>query len=119
MHSMKILFVAALLLYSLVIWSHQVKKNLRVWMVWLFGIGLAADAGGTVFLCMAAASKWTFTLHTLSGAVSLLIMALHFVWALFSVMFGGRFQVYFNRFSVWAWLLWLVSFISGIPGLGR
>lgn len=115
MRPLELLFVVALLLYSFVIWSHQFKKRFSPWMVWLFGIGLAADVSGTVFLCVAAASRWRFTLHTVSGLVSLLIMALHFGWALLAVTFGGRFEAYFKRFSLTAWGLWLTAFVSGIP----
>ena len=109
------LFVVALLLYSFVIWFHQFRKSFSPWMVWLFGIGLATDVSGTVFLCVAVASRWVFSLHTYFGLVSLLIMALHFVWALLSVTYGGKFESYFKRFSVLAWFLWLIAFVSGIP----
>lgn len=115
MRLLEMLFVTALVLYSIVVWSHKIKKTLNLWMVWLFGIGLAADAGGTIFLCMAVASRWTFTLHTISGLVSLFIMTLHFIWAFLSIVCGGRFEVYFKRFSVPAYFLWLIAFISGIP----
>ncbi|MBI2068535.1 MAG: TIGR03987 family protein [Candidatus Yanofskybacteria bacterium] len=108
-------FVVALLLYSFVIWSHRIKKRFSPWMVWLFGAGLAADVSGTVFLCVATASGWTFSVHAISGLISLLIMALHFIWALLSITLGGKFEDYFKRFSVLAWFLWLIAFVSGIP----
>ncbi len=84
-------------------------------MVFIFSLGLAADMGGTFFVCVLAAKEWSFNLHTVSGLASLLIMAIHFAWALLAVEFGGKFGAYFDRFSVWAWSLWLVAFISGIP----
>lgn len=115
MHSLETLFVVALLLYSLVIWTHKIKKILSLWMVWLFGIGLVADISGTVLLCVVATSKLTFNLHTIFGLISLLIMALHFGWALLSIMLGGRFEAWFKRFSVVAWFIWLMAFVSGIP----
>lgn len=115
MHPLEMLFVVALLLYSLVIWTHKIKKVLSLWMVWLFGIGLAADISGTVFLCVVATSGLIFNLHTIFGLVSLLIMALHFGWALLSITLGGKFESYFNRFSVAAWFIWLIAFVSGIP----
>jgi len=115
MHPLEWLFVVALLLYSFVIWSHQFKKSFSPWMVWLFGIGLAADMSGTAFLCVAAASRWVFNLHTVSGLASLVIMALHFGWALLSIILGGRFEVYFKHWSIVAWFIWLIAFVSGIP----
>lgn len=108
------LFVVALVLYTGVIWTHRFKKHLTGWMVALFGVGLLADVSGTIALCAFSANGWTWTLHTISGLASLLIMGLHFVWALWEwaeVRSGSLFQ----RYSVYAWLLWLVAFISGIP----
>ncbi len=115
MRPLETLFVVALLLYSLVIWSHQFKKRLSPWMVWLFGIGLTADISGTVFLCVMATSNFIFNLHTIFGLISLLIMALHFGWALLSIILCGRFEAYFKRWSVVAWFIWLGAFVSGIP----
>lgn len=115
MRPLEMLFVVALFLYSFVIWAHQFKKKFSPWMVWLFGLGLTADVGGTIFLCVALSSRWTYNTHTILGLVSLLIMALHFAWALLSVTFGGRFEDYFKRFSVLAWFFWLTAFVSGIP----
>ncbi|HXK40590.1 MAG TPA: hypothetical protein VJ046_00580 [Candidatus Paceibacterota bacterium] len=115
MRTLELLFVVALLLYSFVIWVHKFRKDLSLWMVWLFGIGLAADVSGTVIVCVLAAKSWVWNLHTVSGLLSLIIMATHFAWALCALKVKGDFETYFNRFSVWAWLLWLVAFVSGIP----
>lgn len=115
MRPLETLFVVALILYSFVIWSHQITKKFSPWMVWLFGIGLTADISGTVLICVAAADRWTWTLHTGFGLVSLLIMALHFLWAVLAISREGNWKIYFNRFSVFAWFFWLLSFVSGIP----
>lgn len=115
MFSLEFLFVVALVLYTVVIWRHRFKKKISVWMVTVFGLGLLADSAGTIFLCAMTAARWQFTLHTVSGLVSLLIMALHFVWTLLALKKGGAFESYFYRFSIYAWLLWLIAFVSGIP----
>lgn len=116
MNPLEWLFVIALVLYSLAIWSHKFEGKLRPWMVWVFGAGLLADIAGTVLLCVTAAEKWQFNLHAVSGFAALAIMALHFSWALFAIVSGGKFESYFNRFSVYAWCLWMVAFTSGMPG---
>lgn len=115
MYPLEILFVVALVLYSLVIWTHKFSKKLKLWMVGLFGIGLAADIGGTVFLCVVVSEGWIFNLHTIFGLVSLVIMALHFFWAVRAISRGGNWEIYFDRFSVYAWCFWLAAFITGIP----
>lgn len=114
MREFELLFVIALVLYSFVIWFHVFKKRFYLWMVVLFGIGLAADASGTLFLCVASTDKWKFTSHTVSGLMSLVIMAFHFFWAVNAIKIGGRWENYFNRYSICAWFFWLFSFVSGI-----
>lgn len=114
MHVLEFLFFVALCFYSLAIWAHKSQNKLRAWMLLVFWIGLAADITGTIFLCMAATTQWTLSIHTISGFLSLLIMAIHFMWALLAVTIGGRFEEYFNRYSIPAWCIWMVAFVSGI-----
>jgi len=116
MHRLEWFFVIAFALYTFVIWWHRLRAHaLHPWMAALFGIGLAADLLGTVLLCAASAASWTWTLHTASGLAALGIMASHFVWAVRAAKAGGSMERNFNRFSPWAWCIWIVSFISGIP----
>ena len=116
MRPLEWLFVVALVLYSFVIWLHRLKTHkLYTWMALVFGMGLAADISGTVFLCVVSAARWRWTLHTISGLAALLIMFGHFVWAIRATRAGGKDEEHFTRFSVWAWLIWLVAFVSGIP----
>lgn len=115
MRALEWLFVAALVLYSLVIWAHRVKRKLYPWMVRVFGLALTADIIGTIFLCAMNSKGWALTFHTVSGFASLLIMALHFSWALLALAVRRKFEIYFNRFSIYAWCLWLAAFISGVP----
>ena len=115
MHSFEWLFVLALILYTLVIWSHRLKHKLEIWMAVLFGTALTADISGTIFLCITESVKWVWNLHSISGLISLMIMAAHFAWAIMAIKGVGRSEFYFNRFSIYAWSLWLVAFLSGIP----
>lgn len=115
MRTLEWLFVAALVFYSTAIWSHKITGKLHPWIVWVFGIGLAADTCGTLFLCVISTVRWTVTLHTFSGILSIVIMAVHFIWALLAIQVGGRFEDHFKKFSVHAWIIWLVAFLSGIP----
>lgn len=115
MRPLESLFVVALVLYTTVIWTHRIKGNLKPWMVWTFGAGLTADTLGTVLLCGLAITNWSWSLHTVSGLLALVIMALHFAWALHAHLRGGAAAHHFHRFSLYAWVLWLVSFVTGIP----
>jgi len=109
------LFIVALVLYTIAIMSHKRIGHLKLWMLLVFGVGLLADISGTIFLCVLHSSEWEWNLHSISGFAALVIMALHFVWALLAVTRKDSFEEKFNKYSVYAWLLWLVAFISGIP----
>lgn len=106
-------FVAACLLYSGAILSHVFIGRFRPWIVAAFGTGLACDTLGTVLLCATVAGAWRPTFHMITGTASLVIMALHFVWALLAMRRGQRSEAFFRRWSIPAWLLWLSSFVSG------
>lgn len=111
----ELLFVIALILYTTVIWTHKFKKQLRLWMAVVFGIALAADTIATIVVCVGAQSGWVWNFHTITGLASLLIMVLHFTWAVIAIATRGSLEVYFQKYSIYAWMLWLTAFLSGIP----
>lgn len=113
MHELELLFFVALVFYSVAIWANTIKKKFSLWMIWMFGAGFFADFAGTILLCVASSKKWTFTFHTLSGTASLLIMGVHFLWAVLAMSVGRKYEIYFHKCSVYAWLIWLASFVSG------
>jgi uncharacterized repeat protein (TIGR03987 family) len=115
MQSLEFLFVIALILYSVVIWTHKFKKRLDLWMISVFGGALLIDTIATIIVCVAVSSSWLWNIHTITGLASLLIMAIHFAWAYGALQFHGELEKYFNRYSLYAWSLWLVAFITGIP----
>lgn len=119
MPRLELLFVVALALYSIVIWTHWLRRKrlpeLRRWMLWTFGIALTCDISATIFVCTLG-NQWIWNFHTITGLASVLVMGLHFIWALDATVWTrGRCQELFNQCSLWAWVLWLSSFISGIP----
>lgn len=115
MRPLETLFIFALLFYTTAIWSHRATGRMRTWMLACFTAGLLADIAGTIFLCVIVSDAWQWTLHSISGLAALLIMTLHFVWALFALTRGGTSEEHFNRWSLGAWIIWLIAFVSGIP----
>jgi uncharacterized repeat protein (TIGR03987 family) len=107
-------FVAALVLYTAAIVGSKVSNTLTNIMVMMFGAGLASDILGTTMLC-ASSKTWSWGLHSIAGLVALLVMAVHFVWCMLARR-GSRFtESVFIQHSSRAWLLWLFSFVSGVP----
>ncbi len=70
---------------------------------------------GTFLLCVAAAHSWQWNTHSIAGLAALVIMAAHFGWYLLALFKSGKWAVSFHRWSVAAWAVWLVAFVSGIP----
>lgn|SRR3989338_2344152 len=111
-----ILFPAAAVLYLWAIVGAFVQRGLRTWSVRMFGVALTIDASATALVCIirTGGSLWPTTFHGQMGYLALLIMVLHFTWALYSRR-GGRAQRYFHRGSPVAAVIWTIAFVSGIP----
>ena len=110
-----IIFISlALILYTVAIWSEKLKKELKPWMIGIFVIAFTCDLLGTGIMSILA-GKHNFNLHILCGRSALVIMFLHLCWALIAFYKHGQCQKLFHRFSIYAWLIWLFAFFSGIP----
>ena len=110
------LFLIALILYSIVILTHRWKGELTLFLVCLFGLGLTADIIGTISICILhTAQLFKLSVHSVSGWLALLIMSVHFVWAVFALNGNNQTRNNFHKYSILAWAIWLISFFSGIP----
>lgn len=111
-----IIFIsAALFLYTPSIWSERIKKHLLFWMVAVFIAAFSCDLIGTSMMFFQAEDKFQPNAHTICGYSALLIMGLHLLWALAATKHQGLYEIYFHRFSIVAWFIWLAAFFSGIP----
>jgi uncharacterized repeat protein (TIGR03987 family) len=111
-----IVFISlALVLYTTAVWTEKIKKKLKLWIILTFGSGFICDLIGTFIMFSTAEHKFSFSLHSVCGYLALIIMLLHLIWAILSIKKIGRCEEYFTRFSVFAWCIWLLAFISGIP----
>jgi uncharacterized repeat protein (TIGR03987 family) len=112
---MEALFIAAWIFYTIVIWSCEAKKELKSWMIWMFAAALSADGLATLAVCILALNGFKLTLHAVTGFASLMIMFLHFFWAIGAYFGVKKCAGYFQRYSIYAWLIWTAGFFSGIP----
>lgn len=110
-----ILFPTAALLYTIAIGKEHWQRQLKRSTVWVFATALTIDGTATFFVCVLKAKTLIPTFHGVMGWLALLIMALHFFWALKALKHGGTALARFHRWSPAAWVIWIVSFISGIP----
>lgn len=122
-----IIFITlALVFYTIGVWAEHLRKSLTWTHVVLFGLGLVCDATGTEFMRRIAASGESDlftgtaagilgTTMAITGALALLLMAIHFVWALIVMIRGTEeAKATFHRFSLIVWIIWLVPYFTGM-----
>lgn len=108
------MIILALALYTLAIWSEKFCNDLLPWMIKVFAVGFFCDLLGTSVMFLHN-NQHHINPHTICGYAALLIMGLHLIWALVAFKKQGRAQQLFSRFSIYAWVIWLLAFITGIP----
>ncbi|MFH1508614.1 MAG: HsmA family protein [bacterium] len=102
----------ALLFYTTAIWSERLKHNLMTWMVMAFITGFILDVIGTIIMAMHMDS---LSLHSGCGIVAMFMMGLHLLWAILALLNHGKCELYFHRFSIYAWGIWMCALITGMP----
>lgn len=106
----------ALVLYTIAIWSEKlIRGGLKTWMVKVFASAFVCDLIGTYMMFCRATVKFQLNFHSFWGYTALAIMGLHLFWALMAINYHGRTEKYFHYLSLFAWLIWLFAFISGVP----
>jgi uncharacterized repeat protein (TIGR03987 family) len=112
----------ALICYSIGVWAERIQRRLKPWHVAFFGLGLTADATGTalmVGIAQANASAGVTVsasqdLMAWTGTLAIALMALHFVWALVTVIRNREAELSrFHTLSVAVWVIWLVPYLAG------
>jgi uncharacterized repeat protein (TIGR03987 family) len=106
--------LAALTLYSIGVWSERIGHRLRPWHLGFFWSGLVCDVIGTDAMRRLVGGL-RFNAHGVTGALALLLMLGHAVWAtVVLVRDDQRAIATFHRVSVFVWTVWLVPFLSGV-----
>lgn len=100
----------ALIFYSIGTWSEHFQKGLRLWHIVFFVLGLCADSLGTAMMMEIADP-----MKGITGALALLLMAIHAAWAIYTYWKGSpKAKQNFSKFSIFVWTFWLIPYILGI-----
>jgi uncharacterized repeat protein (TIGR03987 family) len=116
-----VLITAALVFYSVGVWGERLQRVLRWWHVGFFVTGLSCDLAGTVTMSritgFRSANPALIAVMEASGAVALVLMAVHLVWAVVVLARGSfRARHTFHRFSLLVWCIWLIPYLTGAIG---
>jgi uncharacterized repeat protein (TIGR03987 family) len=104
----------ALVFYTIGVWSERIAGRLKPWHLVFFWLGLICDTTGTGIM-MDYAGGLTSTLHGVTGALAILLMIIHAVWATVVLLRKDENAIVsFHRFSVIVWIIWLIPYFSGV-----
>jgi uncharacterized repeat protein (TIGR03987 family) len=107
-----LVITAALVLYSIGVWSERLQGRLKWWHLAFFYAGLVCDTVGTGMM-FDYAGGMTFDVHGISGLLAIILMAVHALWATVVLLRKDeRLIVTFHRFSIAVWLVWLIPYFS-------
>ncbi|GCE23891.1 HsmA family protein [Dictyobacter kobayashii] len=110
-----IAMTVALILYTIGVWSERIAKYLKAWHLFFFWGGLLFDSAGTEMMHLLAGGQFDISLHSMTGAVALLLMGMHAIWATIVLRRNRKQEIEnFHRLSLVVWILWLIPYGTGV-----
>ncbi len=112
----------AFIFYTAGIFKFRKKKFLKWNHIILFWLGFLFDLMGTLEMStLKGIQKYNLdserinAFHTLSGILAILIMLVFSLWATFIfVRDREEEKLTLYKFSLWAWIIWLIPYTIGI-----
>ncbi len=106
------IMAAALIFYTIGVWSERFAGRLKPWHLAFFVLGLICDTVGTGMMFQFAGGM-TFDVHGISGVIAIVLMFIHAAWAAW-VLYKKDEQAIqnFHKFSVAVWVIWLIPYFS-------
>ncbi len=79
-----------------------------------FWLGFSCDTTGTTMMSVMS-KNFQFNVHAVTGAIAIVLMAFHAVWATFVLIKRDeKVAKRFHSFSVFVWFVWLIPFFTGM-----
>lgn len=106
---------AALALYTIGVWAEKLRGELHWWHAIVFYCGVVCDSIGTGAMGVIAGGIFQVNLHGLTGALAILLMLIHAIWAtVVLVRNDAQMRRKFHKFSLVVWCIWLIPLASGM-----
>lgn len=111
----------ALVFYTIGVFGERKSHRLKKTHVLIFWLGLLCDTTGTVVMSMIAEGGSGLGVHGITGALAIILMIFHALWATITLCRGSEKQMEtFHKFSFIVWLIWLVPYFIGVfMGMGH
>jgi len=105
---------AALIFYTIGVWSEKIQGKLKNWHLTIFWLGLIFDTIGTTLMSEIAGSGFQLNFHGITGLLAILLMSFHAVWATVVIVKNNEeAKANFHKFSILVWIIWLIPYLSG------
>lgn len=109
-----IAMMLALICYSIGVWGEKIVGKLTRFNLMFFWIGLVFDTIGTTIMSIISES-FKFDIHGVTGLLAIVLMLFHAIWAtIVLVRNKEKLMIKFHKFSLFVWIIWLISFITGM-----
>lgn len=114
-----IVLTAALVFYSIGVWSEHVRGKLRFWDLIFMLVALLCDAVGAGLMKNAAQQTQHLNeTHTIVGVLAILLILGHTIWAMWVMVSRlPSARLLYNRVSIFIWCLWLVPYFFNMYSL--
>ncbi len=112
-----IAITAALVFYTIGVWSEHRAKWLKPVHLVFFWLGLIMDATGTYLMSQISigGGGTVMSIHGITGTIAILLMLIHAIWAsAVLISKNENAQRSFHRFSLLVWFIWLIPFVIGM-----
>ena len=107
-----IIITAALVFYSIGVWSERISGRLKPWHLVFFVLGLTCDTLGTGMM-FEAVGGMAFDVNGITGLIAIVLMLIHAVWAFIVLRRKNEKAIMnFHKFSVAVWAIWLIPYFS-------
>ncbi len=107
-----IIITAALIFYSIGVWSERISGELKQWHLTFFVLGLICDTWGTGMM-FDFAGGMSFDVHGITGTIAIVLMFIHALWAYLVLRKNDEKAIKsFHKFSLLVWFIWLIPYFS-------
>lgn len=108
---------AALVFYTIGVWSEHRARRLKPVHLFFFWLGFVTDVSGTRMMSLidSGETSMLMSVHGITGMSAIILMLVHAVWATVVLLSGNeKAQQSFHRFSLFVWIIWLIPFLIGM-----
>lgn len=105
----------AFVFYTIGVFSERHNGTLKTWHTIVFWLGFLFDTTGTTLMGKIAGRGFQLDFHGITGAIALLLMAFHALWAtVIMIRNNEEAKQRFHKFSIVVWAIWLIPYIGGM-----